>query len=561
MAWRRTGTGSKKLLPDFRVRQRDYLLEISRAITQELDLEKVLARILTISIEMLAGQAGLIALRDRQAGWRVAVSQDISPVFLHQLEPLLATVPEHPEYSQAEEPSHYELREINRLLQGLTRAASMGLLAGVALPLIARQQVIGVLFIFRNYLGLFSTNDKALLESFADQAAIAVSNAQLYTQLLNVDRRTVALLDSVADGILILASDHTIEHCNPALTRMLSLPAEQIRGKRHEDIIRLTKQPNSDFIAPRHGPSAGKDGLSLEEAEAGGWPLVPFATLYVEGDLERTGKPPLPVGITYAPLLSSEGTLLNIIASVRDISRFREAEELKSTFVSVISHELKTPVALIKGYVSTLRREDASWDPEIVKDSLAVIEEESDRLTELIENLLDASRLQAGALSINPSDVAMDGLAERIAERFRRSESAQEESKRHTIIVDFAKDFPIILGDEDRLSQVLSNLISNAIKYSPNGGEVRIQGHLTPGQVVVCVSDQGMGIDARDIPYVFNRFYRSNDIARTTKGAGLGLYLARAVVEAHGGKIWVDSKSSDSTRICFSLPRERIRDV
>ena len=548
------------MLPDFRVRQRDYLLEISRAITQELDLEEVLARILTISIEMLAGQAGLIALREKQAGWRVAVSQGISPVFLHQIEPLLATVPEHPEYSQAEEPSHYELREINRLLQGLTRAASMGLLAGVALPLIAREQVIGVLFIFRNYLGLFSANDKALLESFADQAAIAVSNAQLYTQLLNGERRTVALLDSVADGILILASDHTIEHCNPALTRMLGVPAEQIRGKRHEDVIRWAKEPDSDFIAPRQSHAPAKGGLSLEQAEASGWPLVPFATLYVEGDLERSGKPPLPVGVTYAPLVSSEGALLNIIASVRDITRFREAEELKSTFVSVISHELKTPVALIKGYVSTLRREDASWDPEIVNDSLAVIEEEADRLTELIENLLDASRLQAGALSISLSDVALDALAERIAERFRRSENSQEESSRHIIVVDFPPDFPIILGDENRLSQVLSNLISNAIKYSPNGGEVRIGGHLAPSQVMVCVSDQGTGIDPGDIPYVFDRFYRSNDIARTTKGAGLGLYLARAVVEAHGGKIWVDSKSLNGTKICFSLPREGMRD-
>ena len=522
------------MLPDFRVRQRDYLLEISRAITQELDLDKVLARILTISIEMLAGQAGLIALREKQVGWRVAVSQGISPAFLHQLEPLLAKVPEQ------EETTHYELQNINRLLQGLTLAASLGLLTGVALPLIARKQVIGVLFIFRNYMGLFSSNDRDLLESFADQAAIAVSNAQLYTQLRQEERRTIALLDSVADGILILASDHTIEHCNPALTRMLDTPAGQIRGRQHEEVIRWARQ---------------KDGMSLEQAESGGWPLTPNATLYVEGDLERRGKPPLPVGVTYAPLLSPDNTLLNIIASVRDITRFREAEEIKSTFISVISHELKTPVALIKGYVSTLRREDASWDPEIVCDSLQVIEEEADRLTELIENLLDASRLQAGALSINLSDVSIDALAERIAERFRT------QSSQHTFVVQFPPHFPVILGDDNRLAQVLSNLISNAIKYSPNGGEVRIQGQALPRQIVVCVTDQGSGIAPMDIPYVFDRFYRSVDTSRTTKGAGLGLYLARAVVEAHEGRIWVDSKPKEGASVCFSLPREGARDV
>jgi PAS domain S-box-containing protein len=518
------------LLPDLRVRQRDYLLEISRAITQELDQSKVLARILNISIEMLAGQAGLIALRETQVGWRIAVTQGLQPVFLRQLEPLLGTVPEH------EEPERFEVPEINRLLQRLTRAASMGLLTGVALPLIARHKVIGLLFIFRNYLGGFSLNDKALLQSFADQAAIAVNNAQLYTQIINEEQRLSALLDSLADGILILLPDHTIEHCNPALTRMLGTSAPEILGRHHQEVIRWVQK---------------KDGLTLEEAESRGWPLTPNATLYVEGDLERHEKPPLPVGVTYAPLLSADGTLLNVIASVRDITRFREAEELKSTFVSVISHELKTPVALIKGYVSTLRREDASWERDIIKDSLEVIEEEADRLTELIENLLDASRLQAGALSINLSDVNLDILARRIASRF------QTQSNLHTITVDFPPGFPIVLADEDRLAQVFSNLISNAIKYSPQGGEIQIRAKAHPTQVVVCVIDEGPGIAMGDIPYVFDRFYRSADTSRTSKGAGLGLFLARAVIEAHGGRIWVDPKVNEGARICFSLPRER----
>ena len=520
------------MLPDFRVRQRDYLLEISRAITQELDLEKLLARILNISMEMLAGQAGLVALREAPGGWKVAVYQGIPPAFLRQLEPLLSTVPE------VEEPGYVELREINRLLQNYIRAASLGLLTGVALPLIARKQVIGVLFIFRNYQGVFSTNDTSLLQSFADQAAIAVSNAQLYTRVKYEEQRLMAMLDAVADGILILEADHTVQHCNPAFARMLAIPLEQVRGYSHDSLIRWKKH---------------KEGTTLQDAEAGGWPLTPHATLYVEGDLERPGLAPLPVGITYSPLLSSEGSLLNIIALVRDITRFREAEELKTTFISVISHELKTPVALIKGYVSTLRRDDANWDREIIQDSLEVIEEEADRLTGLIENLLDASRLQAGALSINKSDVAVDVMARRIAERFK------SQSEIHSIILDFPASFPVIIGDEDRLAQVLSNLISNAIKYSPVGGEIRISGQVHLRQIVVCVKDQGPGIATGDIPYVFDRFYRASETSRTTKGAGLGLYLARAVVEAHGGQIWVDPRPGDGARLCFSLPREENR--
>ena len=108
---------------------------------------------------------------------------------------------------------------------------------------------------------------------------------------------------------------------------------------------------------------------------------------------------------------------------------------------------------------------------------------------------------------------------------------------------------------------MLSNLISNAIKYSSGGGEITIRGQVHPQQVVICVSDQGPGIAAGDIPYIFDRFYRSQDASRKTKGAGLGLYLARAVVEAHGGRIWVDSKSGEGARICFSLPRDDSRRV
>jgi PAS domain S-box-containing protein len=517
------------MLPDYRVRQRDYLLEISRALTQELDLDKLLERILVISVEMLAGQAGLIALRSEVGKWTIASTNGIPTALITYLEPQLANVLDHAD------PQQFELPEINRIFQDVVRTVSSGMLTGVGLPLIVMDHLIGVIFIFRNYRGGFSTNDRALLQSFADQAAVAVNNARLYSQVSQEKQRLDALLDSAADGILILSPEHVITRCNPAFAHFLGVSTEMLIGKTHAQAV----------VLMRHG-----DNMTLEQAEAGGWPLTPSATLYVEGDLERPGGIPLPVGITYAPLISEEGGLLNIIASVRDITRFREAEEIKSTFISVISHELKTPVALIKGYVGTLRREDASWDREIVEDSLEVIEEEADRLTTLIENLLEASRLQAGGIKINLSDVDLKKLAQRAAERFLT------QTTQHQILVEFPPEFPVVVGDEERLIQVFSNLISNAIKYSPSGGAIRINGQVRADQVIVCIIDEGTGVAPEDMPHIFDRFYRSQDATRTTKGAGLGLYLARAVVEAHGGRIWVEQHSGKGARICFSLPRQ-----
>lgn len=510
------------MLPDFRVRQRDYLLEISRALTQELDLEKLLARILRISIEMLAGQAGLIALKHTD-GWRVAAAHGIAPAFLSYLTPLLAE----------EKVRELDVRELNRMLKELTYTASMGLLNGTGLPLAAHEQVIGVIFIFRNYPDLFTPNDRILLQSFADQAAIAVFNAQLYGQVSYEKKRLDALLESAADGILILDAQMNIERCNEAFSRMYGQAREEISGKNHDQIIRWRKEPQ---------------GNTLEEAVGNGWPLTPNATLYVEGDLERPLPPPLPVGITYAPLLSEEGKLRNVLVSVRDITHFRTADEIKATFISIVSHELRTPVTLIKGYASTLRRDDARWDKHTINDSLAVIEEEADRLSKMIDDLLDASRLQAGGLSLNQADVSLPSLASRVAARF------SSQSPKHKLVSDFPQNFPVILGDENRLEQVLLNLVSNALKYTAEG-EIKISGTVRMDQVIVCVSDQGPGIEAKDIPHIFDRFYRSTNAVKQTKGAGLGLYLARAIVEAHGGRIWADPQPDTGARICFSLPR------
>ena len=515
------------MLPDFRVRQRDYLLRINRAITEELDLDRVLAEIVRFSAEILGGSAGLIALRDTEGEWRIASTFGINPEFVRYLEPLLTDIPDHGD------PARFELPEVNRRLQRITQAASMGLLTGVGLPMNVKGETVGVIFVFRSYRGQFSADDRKLLSAFASQAAIAVHNATLFTEIAQQHHHLDAILESAADGIFILDPSYRFTRFNRACSSLMGYKAESVIGQQHNEIIRWLNR---------------ESGTSLEDAESGGWPLSAQATLYIEGDLITKDGGAVSVGITYAPAFDEAGELLSIVATVRDITKFREAEELKSTFISIISHELRTPVALIKGYVGTLRREDARWDSEVVEDSLAVIEEEADHLSGMIDDLLDASRLQAGALKLNHSQVSINHLAQQMADRFKT------QSDQHDFQMDFPSDFPIVYADETRLMQVMGNLLSNAVKYSPDGGKVTISGATKQNEVVICVHDEGPGIAVEDVPRIFNLFYRSNETSRKIKGAGLGLFLAKAVIEAHEGRIWVDDRVKNGACICFSLP-------
>jgi signal transduction histidine kinase len=271
--------------------------------------------------------------------------------------------------------------------------------------------------------------------------------------------------------------------------------------------------------------------------------------------LNRPGGGRVSLAITYTPLYDDEGVPVNIIVNVYDITQFREEEEMKSTFTSIISHELKTPVALIKGYAQTLAREDAEWDAATARQSLEIIEEEADRLEGLINNLLDVSRIQASGLRLDFADVNMEQLVTRVAEAYRI------QSPEHAIELDFPKPLPLVWGDEERLRQVLTNLVGNAIKYSPEGGVIRIGGWSEPAEstepvsVVTYVADEGIGIPKDELPQIFERFYRvDSTLRRSTAGAGLGLFLSKAIIEAHSGEIWARSEPGAGATFFFSLP-------
>jgi PAS domain S-box-containing protein len=519
------------LLPDYRVRQRDYLLNISRALTAQLDLGEVLRMILQAATSMLVGEVGIIALREGDH-FHVRAVIGIQPEQAHLFNSLIEDLNNSTDTTDVDM-LHAKMRKVARMVD-------LNLRQIVALPMVIADNMLGILFIFRAYAGSPNENDYRLLQSFADQAAIAVHNARMYEFANQERQRLAAILDHSADGVMILDADLRVERWNRALSRMTGWNAEQATGRHHDVVVRWKRRTM---------------GIDLTEAMQTGWPRLLTAetspdTLYVEGDLERLDGTTISVGITYAPLTNTQGDLQNVIANVRDITHFREAEQLKSTFISVISHELKTPVALIKGYADTLSREDASWDHDTYQRGLNVIEEEADRLHELIENLLAASKLQAEGMRLTLDDANLPRIAEQAIERF------QTQTDHHTLRADFPADFPIISADSTRLRQVIDNLLSNAIKYSPNGGEIVVRGTFDDEWVQVSVSDQGPGIPPDQLERIFQRFHRVNNaLTNNTQGTGLGLYLAYAVITAHGGNIWAANNSNGGATFTFVLPR------
>lgn len=232
---------------------------------------------------------------------------------------------------------------------------------------------------------------------------------------------------------------------------------------------------------------------------------------------------------------------------IANLEAQRELARMQDEFISTISHELRTPLGFIKGYVTTLRREDAEWDPETREEFLLIIDEEADRLRELIDNLLDSSRLESGSLSMELEPVQVSSL---IHDTISRTETAFPEIDLQTAI---QPDLPVIQLDPTRIAQVLDNLLSNANKYAPTSTVV-IKASENGENLCIEVQDDGPGIPAEHVPHLFERFYRVPDSQKSVRGTGLGLHICRKIIEAHEGEIKVESEMGKGTRFSILLP-------
>jgi signal transduction histidine kinase len=240
---------------------------------------------------------------------------------------------------------------------------------------------------------------------------------------------------------------------------------------------------------------------------------------------------------------------MRLIRETAETTALRETNRLKDEFVSMVSHELRTPLASIKGYSRTLLAADADWDEETKREFLCIVAEESDKLAELVENLLEMSRIEARRFPITTEPILLKRFCSEVVSRVGGQHPGMK------FQCDLPDDLPIVMADARRVEQVLANLLQNAARYS--GAElVQVQGTYDGGQeVIVKVQDNGVGIAPEHLPHLFEKFYRvETESGNQSGGTGLGLAIAKVLIESQGGRMWVDSTPRKGTTFCFTLP-------
>ncbi|MGQ9803076.1 MAG: ATP-binding protein [Anaerolineae bacterium] len=332
--------------------------------------------------------------------------------------------------------------------------------------------------------------------------------------------RLVAVLESMADGVVITDDDGRIRLINPAAARLFNTAAGAAMGQpfaavaRDYRIIQLWRR----CCAER-----------LEQVE----PV----------DLERQG-PFLQVIVTPLGAKPSEAC----IVILQDLTRVRRLETIRRDFISNISHELRTPLASLKALVETLR-DGALEDPPAAQRFLERMEIEVDALAQMVQELLELSRIESGQAPIHQAPVSVSEIVSPVVERLR----PQAERASIHLAVEMASDLPAVLADVERARQVVTNLVHNAIKFTPQGGQIVVKAREEGTNLLISVQDTGVGIAPDDLPRIFERFYKA-DRSRSGGGTGLGLAIAKHIVEAHGGRIWAESTLGRGSTFHFTLP-------
>ncbi len=385
----------------------------------------------------------------------------------------------------------------------------------------------------------FTSEDEETLVMFACQAALVIANARRYRDeqrarndletLINTSPVGVVVFDAEA-GLLVSFNEETRRIVSPLLTP----------GRPLEELLEVITCRRADGREIALGEFPLAQALSTGET-------VRFEEIVIEVPDGRSVKTLL----NATPIRSQEGTVESFVVTMQDMTPFEELERLRAEFMGMVSHELQTPLTSIKGSATTLLAEASALAPAEMRQFHRIISEQSDRMRSLIRDLLDVAHIETGTLAVAPEPSETATLVEEARSMFTST------GRRNRIHIDIAPELPQIMADRRRIVQVLSNLLSNAAKYSNELSSIAVHAVRDRFQVVVSVADEGRGIPAERLPLLFRKFSRigSEDQRSDLAGSGLGLAICKGIVEAHGGRIWAESDGlGQGARFIFTIP-------
>ena len=393
--------------------------------------------------------------------------------------------------------------------------------SAIVVPLVAREQMLGALtFIRRRGSARYDDRSVEVARRVGDRASLYLDNVRLL-QDAQERARAARVIDAITDGVFLVDADDRVLLWNPAAARIVGVESHAVIGRKLDDLV-----PGWLAIAPS----------------------VPVAAT---GEAVRPLTLPLELGgaerwIAVAGIALEDG----IVYAFRDVTSDVALEQMRSTFVATVSHELRTPLASVYGAAVTLQRPGIADDATKRQEMTQIIIEEGERLARLVDDILVASRLDAGSMDVAAERVDLGEVAARAVDAARRNlDSAGRVNLR-------AAEGCYAVADPDRARQVLANLIENALKYSPQDAPVHVEVDLQGASVRVCVRDRGIGIPFSEQSRVFEKFYRADpEQTRGVGGTGLGLYISRELVRRMGGRIGVDSQPGVGSSFFVDLPR------
>jgi PAS domain S-box-containing protein len=522
------------------------LLRIITELSSSLDLDLVMTRTLAVLNETIGSEQSLILLNDGkfyQSGIELMSKRSEDA-------PHKGT----PEYEIARWVSR---RRVPALVDNILDDNRWKLSADqpstfrsvIAVPLILGEEVSGSLLLLHSQPANFMIEQVSLIEATARQFSIALNNAELFTLIRDQAQhlggllreqqieasRSRAILESVADGVVITDSSIHIDLFNASAERILDLKRDDVLGKSLDTFAGLFGNAGQvwrdTILRWTQASEAYQSGETFAEQ--------------IDLDNGRV------VAVNMAPVFY-RNDFLATVSIFRDITQEVQVDRLKSEFVANVSHELRTPMTSIKGYVEIMLMGAAGELNVQQRHFLEIVKGNTERLNVLVNDLLDVSRIEAGrvVLSLQPLDLR-EVAAEVFNDIQRRS---RQENKPMTFRLDAPQDLPRVMGDAIRIRQVLTNLVINGYNYSPQGSEVVVHMAACEGDVQVDVQDSGIGIDPKNQPRIFERFYRGEDpLVLATAGTGLGLSISKILIEMHHGRIWFRSSGVRGEGSVFSI--------